>query len=60
MIRLLLLGALLLGGGVALRNEWIVVNWQKIGKDTGVSTLIDPSIFGSQKKSPLQDGNPSR
>jgi len=60
MIRLLLLGALLLGGGVAFRNEWIVVNWQKIGKDTGVSTLIDPSIFGSQKKSPLQHGNPSR
>jgi hypothetical protein len=60
MIRLLLLGALLLGGGVAFRNEWIVVNWQKIGKDTGVSTLIDPSIFGSQKKSPLQDDNPSR
>ena len=60
MIRLLLLGALLLGGGVAFRNEWIVVNWQKIGKDTGVSTLIDPSIFGSQKKSPLQNDNPSR
>ena len=60
MIRLLLLGALLLGGGVAFRNEWIVVNWQKIGKDTGVSTLIDPSIFGSHKKSPLQDDNPSR
>ncbi|MCP9902232.1 4-hydroxythreonine-4-phosphate dehydrogenase [Cyanobium sp. Cruz CV13-4-11] len=60
MIRLLLLGALLLGGGVAFRNEWVVVDWQKIGKDTGVSSMIDPSIFGSQKKSPLQDDNPSR
>ena len=60
MIRLLLLGALLLGGGVAFRNEWVVVDWQKIGKDTGVSSMIDPSIFGSQKKSPLQNDNTSR
>ncbi|MCP9784847.1 hypothetical protein [Cyanobium sp. N5-Cardenillas] len=60
MVRLLLLGALLLGGGVAFRNEWVVVDWQKIGKDTGVSSMIDTSIFGSQKKSPLQDDRPSR
>jgi hypothetical protein len=60
MVRLLLLGVLLLGGGVAFRNEWVVVDWQKIGKDTGVSSMIDPSIFGSQKKSPLQDDKPSR
>ncbi len=60
MVRLLLLGVLLLGGGVAFRNEWVVVDWQKIGKDTGISSMIDPSIFGSQKKSPLQDDKPSR
>jgi hypothetical protein len=60
MVRLLLLGALLLGGGVAFRNEWVVVDWQKIGKDTGVSSMIDTSIFGAQKKSPLQDDRPSR
>ncbi len=60
MFRLLLLGALLLGGGIAFRNEWVVVDWQKMGKDTGVSSAIDTSIFGSQKKSPEQDGKPSR
>jgi hypothetical protein len=60
MVRLLLLGVLLLGGGAAFRNEWVVVDWQKIGKDTGISSMIDPSIFGSQKKSPLQDDKPSR
>ncbi|MEA5417114.1 hypothetical protein [Synechococcus sp. BA-132 BA5] len=60
MVRLLLLGALLLGGGVAFRNEWVVVDWQKMGKDTGLSSLVDPAIFGAQKKSPEQDGKPSR
>jgi len=60
MFRLLLLGALLLGGGLAFRNEWVVVNWEKMGKDTGLSSLIDPSMFGAQKKSPLQVGKPSR
>ncbi|WP_216907104.1 hypothetical protein [Synechococcus sp. CCY 0621] len=60
MVRLLLLGALLLGGGVAFRNEWVVVDWQKMGKDTGISKLIDPSIFGAQKKSSEQDDKPSR
>ncbi len=60
MFRLLLLGALLLGGGVAFRNEWVVVDWQKMGKDTGVSTMIDTTIFGAQKKSTEQDDRPSR
>ncbi|MCP9835679.1 MULTISPECIES: hypothetical protein [unclassified Cyanobium] len=60
MFRLLILGALLLGGGVAFRNEWIVVDWQKMGKDTGASNLLDPEMFGAQKKSPLQDDRPSR
>ncbi|MCP9930454.1 hypothetical protein KBY82_06630 [Cyanobium sp. AMD-g] len=60
MVRLLLLGALLLGGGVAFRNEWVVVDWQKMGKDTGISKLIDPSILGAQKKSPVQEDRPSR
>ncbi|MCP9857909.1 MULTISPECIES: hypothetical protein [unclassified Cyanobium] len=60
MVRLLLLGALLLGGGIAFRNEWVVVDWQKMGEDTGVSTLIDTTIFGAQKKSPEQDDRPSR
>lgn len=60
MVRLLLLGVLLLGGGVAFRNEWIVVDWQKMGKDTGASKLLDPTMFGAQKKSPLQEDKPSR
>jgi hypothetical protein len=60
MVRLLVLGLLLLGGGLAFRNSWVVVDWEKMGKDTGLSTLIDPSIFGAQKKSPLQDARPSR
>jgi hypothetical protein len=60
MVRLLVLGVLLLGGGLAFRNEWVVVDWDKMGKDTGLSSLIDPSIFGAQKKSPLPDDRPSR
>ncbi len=60
MVRLLVLGVLLLGGGLAFRNSWVVVNWEKMGKDTGLSSLIDPSNFGAQKKSPLQDDRPSR
>ena len=60
MFRLLLLGALLLGGGAAFRNEWVVVDWQKMGEDTGLSSLVDPSMFGAQKKSPEQDRKPSR
>ena len=60
MVRLLVLGVLLLGGGLAFRNSWVVVDWEKMGKDTWLSSLIDPSIFGAQKKSPLQDASPSR
>lgn len=60
MVRLLVLGVLLLGGGLAFRNEWVVVDWDKMGKDTGLSSLLDPSMFGSQKTSPLQDDKPSR
>jgi hypothetical protein len=60
MVRLLVLGVLLLGGGLAFRNGWVVVNWDKMGRDTGLSSLIDPSIFGAQRKSPPQDDSPSR
>lgn len=60
MVRLLVLAVLLLGGGIAFRNEWIVVNWQKAGDDLGLPSLIDQSIFGSKKKSPLQVDSPSR
>ena len=59
MFRLLLLGALLLGGGIAFRNEWVVVDWQKMGKDMGVPSLFDHSLFGAEKMSPRQDGKPS-
>lgn len=60
MFRLLLLAVLLLGGGFAFKNEWIVVNWQKAGDDLGVSSLFDHPIFRSRKKSPLQVDSPSR
>lgn len=59
MIRLLVLGALLLGGGMAFRNEWIVVDWQKIGKDMHIPSLSDHSLFGAEKKPSEQDGKPS-
>ncbi len=60
MFRLLILAVLLIGGGIAFRNQWIVVNWQKAGDDLGLPSLIDQSIFDSKKKSPTQDGRPSR
>jgi hypothetical protein len=59
MVRLFLLGALLLGAGVAFRNEWVVVNWQKVGTDLHVPSLFDHSLFGAEKV-PKQDGSPSR
>ena len=39
--------------------EWVVVDWQKMGKDMGVPSLFDHSLFGAEKKSPRQDGRPS-
>ncbi len=60
MVRLLLLAALLLGGGLAFKNEWIVVNWKKAGDDLGVPSVFDHPIFRSRKKSPPQVDSPSR
>jgi hypothetical protein len=60
MVRLLVLTVLLVGGGIAFRNEWVVVNWQKVGHDLHVPSLFDHSLFGAEKTSDTQDGKPSR
>jgi hypothetical protein len=60
MVRLLLLAVLLLGGGFAFKNQWLVLNWQKVSDDLGLNSLIDYSIFNSSKKSPSKDKSPSR
>ncbi len=61
MIRLLLLAVLLLGGGFAFKNQWIVLNWQKMGDDLGVNSLLEEGqgLFDS-RKSPARDSSPSR
>jgi hypothetical protein len=59
MVRLLLLAVLLLGGGFAFKNQWIVLNWQKVSDDLGLNSLIDYSMFNS-KKAPSKDNSPSR
>jgi hypothetical protein len=59
MVRLLVLAVLLIGGGIAFRNQWIVVDWKKAGHDLGLPSHIDSSILKSKKKSPRQDGKPS-
>jgi hypothetical protein len=60
MVRLLVLAVLLVGGGIAFRNGWIVLNWQKMGSDLNVPSLFDHKIFGSSKKLPTPDNMPSR
>jgi hypothetical protein len=60
MVRLLLLAVLLLMGGYAFQNRWIVVDWQKVGSDLNVPSLFDQKIFGAPRKLPTPDNKPSR
>ncbi|MEB3201058.1 MAG: 4-hydroxythreonine-4-phosphate dehydrogenase [Synechococcaceae cyanobacterium] len=47
MVRWLLVGLLVLGLGVGLRNGWLEVHWDRMNKDLGVPFL--------NKQDPLQE-----
>jgi hypothetical protein len=50
MLRCLLVGSLLFGMGVGIRNGWIEVKWAKIVQDLNVPFLSDPEPRGGERQ----------